>query len=273
MLLLPVAALVQPAPTPAPALPTWFQVPPGLEVKPGTLVYQDFDAEPMEFRNPTTAALVRVTAEGRVWRFSFQGEGTRMGALSMQERLKEVLALSRWNLVWPERGVSRLTVEGRDAWLRTQAGSGELKCVLVEKAPPPLILLPIPGPTPVMPKPQEDFPYLLPWPGAKISASAPSQSPVGVKLPSGEERMLLVNWVEKEYQLAAPISAHAFVVTYTAALTAAGWEIEGTNRGPMLQLQAFYLKEGRDLRATLRFAGDVMTIAVADVGAQLPKGK
>lgn len=237
------------------------------------MAFQEFDEEPMEFRNPATGALVRVKAEGRVWRFSLQGEGVRLGALSMQDRVKDVLALRAWNLVWPERGVFRLTTEGRDVWLRTQAGSGELKCVLVEKAPPPLIFLPAPGTQPVMPKPQEDFPYLLPWPGAVITASASSQSPVGVKLPSGEERLMMVNWVEKEYQLAAPVSGHAFLVGYRHALIAAGWEMEGSNRGPMMQLQATYQKEGRDIRITLRLAGDVMGIAVADVGAQLPKGK
>lgn len=278
-ILQPPPAQVQPVPKPAPSatLPAWFPVPGGLEVRPDSVNFFEFDEEPMELRNPAGGALVRVQAEGRVWRFALRGEGVRMGALALQERVKEHLGLRGWSLVWPERGIARFTGEGRDLWFRTTAATGELRCVLVEKAPPPLILLPVPGPTPVLPKPDADFPYLPPWPGAILVATAPSQQPVGVTLANGEQRMVLVNWIDKEYHLARPISPHAFLTTYRAALLQAGWEIEGSHKGAVLELQALYQKEGRDLRATLRFAGgDAMGIAVSDVGAQVPgagKGK
>jgi hypothetical protein len=58
-----------------------------------------------------------------------------------------------------------------------------------------------------------------------------------------------------------------------AALRAAGWAIEGTTPAPDAVVQAVYLKKGRDLRATLRNLRTAQSIAVTDVGAQLPKPK
>jgi hypothetical protein len=188
------------------------------------------------------------------------------------ERLKPGLEAAGWTWTWVERGIARKVCEGGDAWFRATAGaSGELRCVLVEKASPPRLELKPPGLGIEQPEPQADFPYLTPWPGATLTASAPSRSPVGLQLPDGKQTMALVNWIEKEYQLAKPISSHAFLAAYKGALKRAGWEIEGSHKGALLELQAFYQRDGRDIRVVLRYGGDVMGIAVADVGAQVPK--
>ena len=57
------------------------------------------------------------------------------------------------------------------------------------------------------------------------------------------------------------------------ALKAAGWTIEGTTPGPDAVVQAVYLQKGRDLRATLRNLRITQSLAITDVGAQLPKPK
>lgn len=256
------------------SLPSWFPAFPGLEVKPGSVAYSEFDQELFELRNPANGTLLKLTVEGRVWRFALRSEGPRMGALAMLERLRPALESAGWTWTWMERGIARKTEGAGDTWFRVTAGaSGELRCLLLEKAPPPRLELAPPGAKIEQPAPQADFPYLAPWPGAILTASAPSRSPVGLKLPDGTETMALVNWIEKEYQLAKPITSHAFLAAYKDALKRAGWEIEGSHKGALLELQAFYQREGRDIRAVLRFGGDVMGIAVADVGAQVPKAK
>jgi hypothetical protein len=195
-----------------------------------------------------------------------------VGALTLLERLRPALEASGWTWAWKERGIARKTWDGSDAWFRVTSGaSGELRCVLLETALPPRLDLVSPGKGVEQPLPQADFPYLSPWPGATLTASASSRAPVGLALPDGTQTMALVNWIEKEYQLAKPITRHAFLAAYKAALKKAGWEIEGSHKGALLELQAFYQRDGRDIRAVLRFGGDVMGIAVADVGAQIPK--
>lgn len=272
MFLLP-PALSQPA-SPETGLPAWFPKPAGLEVKPQSLVVSEFDQEVFDLRNPTTGSPLKLPVEGRTWKFVLRSEGQRLGALTLLERLKPVLEADGWAWTWVERGIARKVGDRSDTWFRVTAGaSGELRCLLVEKAPPPRLDLKPPGPVIEQPPPQANFPYLPPWPGATLSASAPSRSPVGLQLSDGTQTMALVNWIEKEYQLAKPISSHAFLAAYKEALTRAGWEIEGSHKGALLELQAFYQREGRDIRAVLRFGGDVMGISVADVGAQIPKGQ
>lgn len=271
MLLQAPPALVQPAP--APAFPAGFAVPPGLEVKPQSLDFTDFDQETFELRSPATATVSRIPVEGRTWRFILRSDGPRVGAITLLERLKPGLEGAGWVWAWAERGVARKVNEGGDTWFRATAGaSGELKCVLVEKGPPPHLDLRAPGPAPEQPGPQEDFPYITPWPGSTLTASATSQAPVGLFLPDGKQALGMVNWIEKEYQLAKPVSGAAFLAAYKEALKRAGWEIEGSHRGAMLELQAYYDRHGRDIRLVLRLGNGAMGISVADVGAQLPKG-
>ena len=187
-------------------------------------------------------------------------------------RYKPVLEEAGWTWEWMERGIARRVAAEAESWMRmTAAGGGELKIVLVEKGLPKALTLPLPGPTPELPKGSEDFPYLPPWPGAKIVGSAVSQAPVGLKLPDGKETLGMVNFIDKEYQLSEAPSATEFLASYRAALEKAGWEIEGAMRGTIPQLQANYNKKGRDIRVTLRLSGDSLGISVADVGAQVPQ--
>jgi hypothetical protein len=141
--------------------------------------------------------------------------------------------------------------------------------VLVERGEPRVLDLPLPGLQSELPKGQEDFPYLPPWPGAKLIASNVSRAPVDVKLEDGTEHILMVNFIDKEYSLSKPPSDYEFLVVYREALERAGWVLEGTLRGGITQIQATYNRRGRDLRATLRLLGDAMGISAADVGAQL----
>jgi hypothetical protein len=128
-----------------------------------------------------------------------------------------------------------------------------------------------PGLVPEFPKPEEDFPYATPWPGAVLVGWGSSQAPVGVDLGNGKQGIVFVNWLEKGYALPESPSPFEFVTAYREALLAAGWEIEGDTKGAVVQVQASYFQHGRDLRILVRLADNAMAISVADIGAQRPK--
>lgn len=254
----------------AQGLPPGVDLPAGLELKPGSIQIAEFDRELFEVLNPKDGAVVKLPVEGRTWRFVLRAsEGRPAGALTLAERLRTGLDAT-WTWEWRERLLAKQGVGQRELWLRGQpGGSGELRVVVIEKGLPRSLDLPEPSLLPELPKGTEDFPYLPPWPGAKLSGSAVSRSPVDAKFPDGTEQIVLLNWIDKEYALPRPPSAHEFLVVYRTALLRAGWEIEGTLQGGTTQIQAAYRRRGRDLRATLRLMGDALGISVADAGAQL----
>jgi hypothetical protein len=253
------------------ALPAVFALPAELEVKPGSVVAREFDRENFDLKLDPRKPAVPVPVAGRTWRFIVRGaNGRPMGAIAMLDRLLPALERGGWTLEWKERAIAKREAGERLYWVKASTGStGELRMVLVEKGEPRVLDLPLPGLQPELPKGQEDFPYLPPWPGAKLTASNVSRAPVDVKFPDGSEHIMLVNFLDKEYSLAKPPSDYEFLVVYREALERAGWILEGTLKGEITQIQATYLRRGRDLRATLRLMGDAMGISVADVGAQI----
>lgn len=259
------------APGPSASLPNYFPLPLGMEVKPGNQESWSYDQEFFDLRNSATQGLLKVPVQGRTWRFILHSTEARpMGALSVMARYKPLLEEAGWVWQWEERGIAKRALGEVESWVRiSPSGGGELKVVLVERGAPRVLVLPIPGGTPELPTGKEDFPYLPPWPGAKIVASAVSQAPVGLKLPNGKEALAMVNFIDKEYQLSEKLAAAEFLAVYRTAFEKAGWEIEGALRGEVPQIQANYMKHGRDIRATLRLSGDAMGISVADVGAQV----
>ena len=265
------ADFAQAPPPTAFTLPSYFPLLPGMEVKEGNRNAWAYDQESFDLRNPATQGLLKVPVHGRTWRFILHSTEARpIGALSLMTRYKLMLEEAGWTWQWEERGVAKHVAGESESWLRiSPSGGGELKVVLVEKGMPRVLVLPTPGPIPELPTGKENFPYLPPWPGAKIVASAVSQAPVGLKLPDGKETIGMVNFIDKEYQLTETPAAAEFLASYRAALEKAGWEIEGAMRGQDPQIQAMYIKSGRDIRATLRLSGDALGISVADVGAQI----
>lgn len=253
------------------ALPAYFPVPHGMEVKEGNREAWSYDQESFDLRNPANLGLVKVPIQGRTWRFILRSTEARpIGALSLLARYKPMLEEAGWTWQWEERGIAKRVAGEAESWLRiAPVGGGELKVVLVEKGAPRVLVLQAPGSIPELPTGKEAFPYLTPWPGAKLIGSAVSQAPVGFKLPDGKETLAMVNFIDKEYQLSETPAKAEFLASYRAALEKAGWEIEGSLRGSVPQIQANYSRSGRDIRATLRLSGDALGISVADVGAQL----
>jgi len=257
-----------------PAPPPGIDLPSTLRPKPGSLQLFAFDEEAFDVRSTPGQGPLRINVEGRTWRFVLVAAEGRMGVLTLMERLKTAMVSSGWVWQYEERGVARREINGQEWWLRfTSGGSGELKVVVVERREPRTLTLPRPAAIPELPKPREDFPYLPPWPGSKIVSCTDSPNPVAVELAPGKPAMVTINFIEKEYDLAEPVSSHEFLAVYSKALLNAGWEIEGRYRGNLIQIQTVFSRDGRDIRATLRLLGNAMAISVGDVGAQRPRPK
>lgn len=255
-------------------MPPGFTLPEGLRVKPSTLQVSAYDQETFEVKPPGNQAPVRLPVKGRTWRFVLESSGARAGVYALQQTLKPALVADGWVWQWEQRGVARRGEGNQVSWLKVSpSGSAALQVVLVQPGQPRTLTLNRPGQRPEVPAPDGDFPYLTPWPGAVLMVSSPPQPgpPIGVDMGDGRQELVILNWIEKEYSLPDPPSPYEFVTTYRQALEAAGWEIEGDFHGALVQVQAIYLKDGRDIRVTLRLMGDAMAVSVADVGIQKPK--
>lgn len=245
-------------------------------MKPDSYRFSTYDLETFEVKPPANQAPLRVPVKGRTWRFILESAGVRAGILSLQQTLRPALDAGGWVWQWEQRGVARRSQGDQECWLKVSpSGSAALQVVLVQPGLPRALTLARPGQRPEVPAPDQDFPYLTPWPGAVLMASAPPQEgpPIAVDMGKGQQGFVFVKWIEKEYALPEPPSPYEFTTVYSQALEAAGWEIEGDFRSTLVQVQATYLKEGRDIRLILRLMGDAMAVSVADVGLQRPRSK
>jgi hypothetical protein len=255
-----------------PALPSGFTIPDGLRIKEGTLQVFPYDVETFDVLKTLEQAPLHVQVKGKTWRFMLESSGVRQGILSLQQKLRPVMDANGWTWKWEQRGVAQRVSGSQETWIKiAPSGGAALQIVLIQPGLPRTIKLQAPGKVPEIPTPDGDFAYVTPWPGAQLVTSADSQSPVGVDLGGGNQTIMIVNWIEKEYSLPDPPSGIEFVTAYRMALESLGWEIEGDLHGSLVQLQAIYLKDDRDIRLTLRLVGNAMAISVADVGLQKPK--
>ncbi len=268
--LLVVPALIQEAP----GLPPGFTVPEGLQIKLGSLQVSSYDEETFEVLKSQDQPPLRVPVKGKSWRFVLESAGVRAGIFSLLQKLKPALVAGGWTWQWEQRTVARRTDKEVDWWFKAgPSGGAALQVVLMQPGLPRKLTLTPPGPVPEYPKPEEDFPYATPWPGAVLLGWAGSQAPVAADLGDGKQGFIGVSWVEKGYGLPEPPSPLEFVTAYRKALLEAGWDIEGDSHGNVVQVQASYFQQGRDIRLIIRLVDNAMAISVADVGAQLPKPK
>ncbi len=256
-------------------LPPYLPIPEGLEVKPEGQETWRFDKELFDVRNAQTGAWLKIPIQGMASRFLLRpAGGQKLGLLLIQQRVQEALEAAGWTWEWKERGIAKFAVNGREAWISVKAGgSGELKVAVVEKTEPPTLTLRAPGAEVEPINEKADFPYVLPTVKGRLLRSLQVTNPEPVRLADGTETLATLTMVEKQYELERPVSNHEFLTVMQAALKAAGWAIEGTTPGPDAVVQAVYLQKGRDLRATLRNQRTTQSLAVTDVGAQLPKPK
>src|SRR5262249_47568512 len=109
------------------------------------------------------------------------------------------------------------TIRGSEWWIHGMCfGSADCRMVLMQKAPRPVVLKPDP-PKPgeaKLPGDNEDFPYLGRWPGAKLVGANGDAGNIDATPDDATEPTIVGPGVIHSYELAKPISAYEFVVTY-----------------------------------------------------------
>lgn len=123
----------------------------------------------------------------------------------------------------------------------------------------------------------QDFPFLPPLQGARLTQTSKVSSPLELKSATAEDEAVLagMSHIKKSYQRTSAISSMRFVSSYRDALFAAGWKlIDVTKLGePALpetvMVSAQYMENGRNIYARVSLEPDgPYEVNVADVGAE-----
>lgn len=198
------------------------------------------------------------------------------------------LAKAGWQQVFVNEGKDvatwTLTRDGRTSWLRmkTDAPQGYVHFELIEPASAgaAFALVP-PGATPEKFSDKDDFPYLKPPPGSKMTGAGRADGALDVSLAfanqgKGEAAGVGSGVVGRSYQAPPTLSGLQFTEDYRNALAAAGWTVlypprDARDAGILI---AHYAKNGRDVWARLTYEyGASISFTVADVGGEDWAGK
>jgi outer membrane protein OmpA-like peptidoglycan-associated protein len=135
-----------------------------------------------------------------------------------------------------------------------------------------------PDPLPEMIDATQDFPYLPPPPGARLTETRTVAGPLELRPATADDEAVLAgtSYVHKSYAPANAPSAAPFVVWYRDALFLSGWHLIDATRvddkTPIegsVNVSAHYRDRGRNLYARVTQQPDGRyAISVADVGAE-----
>lgn len=226
----------------------------------------------------------QVTKQGKLstaW-LAFQPEGHRP-AEATWKAWAPLLGKAGWKVVG-QRGDEMHTLSRKDgaveSLLTVELGDyADPKLTLLElKGQPTRLTLPPPSPAPKLEKVSatQDWPYLVPFPGAKLTATiVEDAAPFLVTLPGNEDSSLVASgFIRKGYRPPPTLSAYEFEVSMRDALARAGWDVLPSSDPQHAngQVHAHYAKNGRDIWAFLvrgaDDSGEGLNVIVADVGAQ-----
>ena len=144
-------------------------------------------------------------------------------------------------------------------------------------AQPLPIVFPPPASQPESISSTQDFPFLPPLPGARLTSTLTVPSPLELKSATADDEAVLagIRHIKKSYERTGAISSMRFVSSYRDALFAAGWKlIDVTKLGdPALpetvMVSAHYRENGRNIYARVSQEPEgPYEINVADVGAE-----
>lgn len=140
--------------------------------------------------------------------------------------------------------------------------------------------LPFPAPvsTPEHISDTQDFPYLPPLPGARLTATKRITEPLELKQATEDDEAVLAgqSYVKKIYERPGSITPVVFITAYRDALFAGGWRLIDVTKLEEIVVQpetvnvaAHYARDGRNIYARLsQEPGGPYEINVADVGAE-----
>lgn len=259
------------------ALPPYFPLPAGTQVKDGSLIEEDYGEAAFKLDDEGGDPPVK---RGRHWNFALSMDGTEgLEDNEVWARFKSGLIGKGWTIERefdqnPFHATFRYQKGSKDAWGFIWVFAGDdLRADLVEIAPQTLklkIAPPAASPEPVDAE-DGDFPYLPPLPGSTRFGSQHDTGAFMVPITGQDEAQLVGSGsIEKRYRVPR-VSNLQFVAVYEDALKAAGWTIphraQGLNQSDAV-LVAHYAKGKRDLWAYLHHGGEEYAIRVADAGAQ-----
>ena len=124
----------------------------------------------------------------------------------------------------------------------------------------------------------QDFPFLPPLQGARLTKTTRVTGPLELKSATADDEAVLAgnSYVRKNYERTSAISSARFVSSYRDALFAAGWKLidvtkldEKSTAPETVTVSARYASHGRNLYARVTLEPDgPYEIAVADIGAE-----
>ena len=149
---------------------------------------------------------------------------------------------------------------------------------LVAAQPPQPITFPPPAALPEVVGNTQNFPFLPPLPGARLTQTSRVDGALELKSATADDEAVLagMSYVKKSYQRTGPISSIRFVTSYRDALFAAGWKLidvtkldDKTVVAETVTVSAHYMSNGRNVYARVTQEPDgPYEINVADVGAE-----
>jgi OmpA-OmpF porin, OOP family len=140
--------------------------------------------------------------------------------------------------------------------------------------------LPFPAPstTPEAISDTQDFPYLPPLPGTRLTATKRINEPLELKQAAEDNEAVLAgqSYVKKIYERPGRITPVVFITAYRDALFAGGWRLIDVTKLEEIVVQpetvnvaAHFARDGRNIYARLsQEPGGPYEINVADVGAE-----
>ncbi len=247
----------------APALPPQFHAPAGFAVS--GVHYALFDTAKFEY--PLAGKTERVNVEGHVWRL-YLGSDTRPVADPAVTSTKIAASLEHdgWTIL---RHDGVLVAKNGELWLTAYGNSGSVGVTLAQQIslPRPITLKP-PSATVENVADNSDFPWLSPFPGAKLKSTQHENERIDITAPHAKEQSFSGPTVAKYYEVPGDVSPYEFVSAYRRALPATGWTIVRDAIGGDGFVLAHYTKNGRDIWLYTHLAGTGQIVRAADTGAE-----
>jgi outer membrane protein OmpA-like peptidoglycan-associated protein len=247
----------------APALPPQFHAPAGFAVS--GVRYVQFDTAKFEY--PLAGKTERVNIEGHVWQL-YLGSNVRPVSDPAVTSTKIAAALEHdgWAIL---RHDGVLVAKNGDLWLTGYGNSGSVGVTMAQQTPLPRPITLKPPSTAVENVADSgDFPWLAPFPGAKLKSTQHTDQRIDITAPHAKETSFAGPTVTKYYETPGDVSSYEFVSAYRRALPAAGWTIVRDAIGGDGFVLAHYTKNGRDIWLYTHLAGTSQTVRVADTGAE-----
>jgi outer membrane protein OmpA-like peptidoglycan-associated protein len=247
----------------APALPPQFHAPSGFAVS--GVHYVQFDAAKFEY--PLAGKTERVNIEGHLWQLYLGSEARPVADPAVTStKIAAAFEHDGWTIL---RRDQVLVAKNGDLWLTGYGNSGSFKVTLAQQAPLPRpITLTPPNAAVENVGDNADFPWLAPFPDAKLKSTQHADQRIDITAPHANESSFAGPTVTKYYEVPGDVSSYEFVSAYRRALPVAGWTIVRDAIGGDGFVLAHYTKNGRDIWLYTHLAGTSQTVRVADTGAE-----